>query len=107
MAKGLCKLLWLRRLLTEIGCTPSSEMNLFCDNKAAIDISHNPVQHDHTKHVEVDRHFIKQNLNERIIRFLFVKSEDQLADILTKAVSTRNFNASLDKLGIQDIHALT
>jgi hypothetical protein len=32
---------------------------LFCDNKAAIDISHNHVQHDRTKHVEVDRHFIK------------------------------------------------
>jgi len=40
MAKGLCELLWLRRLLTNIGFTPSFEMNLFCDNKAAIDISH-------------------------------------------------------------------
>ena len=59
MAKGLCELLWLRRLLTEIGFTPSSEMNLFCDNKATVDISHNPIQHDYTKQVEVDRHFIK------------------------------------------------
>lgn len=39
MAKGMCELLWLRRQLTEIGFTPSSEMNLFCDNNAAIDIS--------------------------------------------------------------------
>ena len=46
MAKGLCELLWLKRLLTEIGFAPKSVMNLFCDNKAAIDISHNPVQHD-------------------------------------------------------------
>uniref|UniRef100_A0A2N9I8R7 Integrase catalytic domain-containing protein n=1 Tax=Fagus sylvatica TaxID=28930 RepID=A0A2N9I8R7_FAGSY len=104
---GFCELLWLRRLLTEIGFAPSSEMNLFCDNKAAIDISHNPVQHDRTKHVEVDRHFIKHNLEEKIIRFPFVKSEDQLADILTKAVSTRNFYDSLDKLGIRDIYAPT
>jgi hypothetical protein len=107
MAKGLCELLWLRRLLTEIGFAPSSEMNLFCDNKAAIDISHNPVQHDCTKYVEVDRHFIKHNLEEKIIRFPFVKLEDQLADILTKAVSTRNFYNSLDKLGIRDIYAPT
>ena len=107
MAKGLCELLWLRRLLAEIGFAPSSEMNLFCDNKAAIDISHNPIQHDRTKHVEVDRHFIKHNLEEKIIRFPFVKSEDQLADILTKAVSTRNFYDSLDKLGIRDIYAPT
>jgi len=64
MAKGLCELLWLRRLLTNIGFTPSFEMNLFCDNKAAIDISH-LVQHDRTKHNEVDRHSIKQNLDEK------------------------------------------
>ncbi|RVW63373.1 hypothetical protein CK203_060584 [Vitis vinifera] len=61
-------------------------MNLLCDNKAAIDIAHNPIQHDRTKHVEVDRHFIKQNLEAKIIQFPFDKSEDQLADILTKAM---------------------
>lgn len=107
MAKGLCELLWLRGLLTEVGFPPDSTMNLFCDNKAAIDISHNPIQHDRTKHVEIDRHFIKQNLEEKIIQFPFVKSEDQLADILTKAVSSRNFNDSLDKLGVRDIYAPT
>ena len=107
MAKGLCELLWLRSLLTEVGFPPSSAMNLFCDNKAAIDISHNPIQHDRTKHVEVDRHFIKQNLEEKIIQFPFVKSEDQLADILTKAVSSRNFYDSLDKLGVRNIYTPT
>jgi hypothetical protein len=80
-------------------------MNLFCDNKAVIDISHNPVQHDWTKHVEVYRHFIKQNLEAKIIRFPFVKSEDQLADILTKAVCNISFYNSLGKLGIRDIYA--
>ncbi|RVX05485.1 Retrovirus-related Pol polyprotein from transposon RE1 [Vitis vinifera] len=74
---------------------------------SAIAISHNPVQHDRTKHVEVDRNFIKQNLEEKIIQLPFVKSEDQLADVLTKAVSARNFYNSLDKLGIKDIYAPT
>ena len=43
MVKGLCELLWLKRLLEEIGYSFESPMNLFCDNKAAIEIAHNPV----------------------------------------------------------------
>ena len=39
-------------------------MKLYCDNKSAINIAHNPIQHDRTKHIEVDRHFIKENLEE-------------------------------------------
>ena len=98
MLKGLFELLWLKRLLSKIGFPPNREMNLFCDNKAAIDISQNLVLHDRTKYVEVDRHFIKQNLEGKMVWFPFVKSEDQLVDILTKAVSSKNFHDSLDKL---------
>ena len=107
LAKGLCELLWIKRLLTEIGFAPISEIDLFCDNKAAIAISQDPVQHDRTKHVEIDRHFIKENLEARIIRFPFVKSEDQLADVLTKAVSSKVFHNSLCKLGIKELDAPT
>ena len=46
MSKGLYELLWLKRLLEEIGFSLKSIINLFCDNKAAIEIAHNLVQHD-------------------------------------------------------------
>ena len=59
---GLMEIIWLRRLLTEIGFPPTRKSQLLCDNKAAISIPENPVQHDRTKHVEVDRHFIKEKL---------------------------------------------
>jgi hypothetical protein len=107
MPKGFCELLWIRRLLSKIGFTPKSGMNLYCDNKAAIAISQNPIQHDWTKHIEIDRHFIKQNLEEGVICFPFVRSKDQLADMLTKTISNKNFRCSLDKLGIEDIFAPT
>ena len=91
--------------MTEIGFAPNREMNLFCDNKATIDISHNPIQHDRTKHVEIDKHFIRQNLDARIIRFPFIKSKDQLVEIFTKAVCIKVFHNSLNMLGMKDLHA--
>ena len=97
---GLMEIIWLRRLLTEIGFPPTRKSQLLCDNKAAISIPENPVQHDRTKHVEVDRHFIKEKLESGIIEFPFVRSEEQLTDILTKALCPKVFKEFLDKLSI-------
>ena len=84
-----------------------SPMKLYCDNKAACDIAHNPVQHDRTKHVEVDRHFIKEKLEAKLIEAPHVRSQYRLANVLTKAVSNQAFNGYLEKLIISDIYAPT
>ena len=97
---GLMEVLWLKRLMSELGLVSQKACQLFCDNKAAISIVENPVQHDRTKHVEVDRHFIKENIESGVVEFPFVRSEDQLADILTKAVGAKNFSKVLDKLSV-------
>ncbi|CAN6689009.1 unnamed protein product [Malus baccata var. baccata] len=107
MSHGVCELLWLKTLLRDLGFKPKGAMKLHCDNKAAIEIAHNPVQHDRTKHVEIDRHFIKEKLDAGIINFLFMGSQDQLTDVLTKATSNSVFSNSLDKLGMRDIFAPT
>ncbi|KAL6315462.1 hypothetical protein AAG906_000754 [Vitis piasezkii] len=107
LTKGVCELLLIKRLLIELGFASASEMDFFCDNNVAIAISQDPVQHDRTKHVEVDQNFIKENLEAKIIRFPFVKSEDQLADILIKAVSSKEFHNSLNKLCIRDLYVST
>ena len=107
MTLGICELLWLRNLLNDLGVKPKATMKLYCDNKSAIDIAHNPVQHDRTKHVEIDKHFIKEKLEAGIINFPFVKSEDQLADVLTKAIASKVFIDSLIKLVMGDIHTPT
>ncbi|KAJ8752056.1 hypothetical protein K2173_001083 [Erythroxylum novogranatense] len=79
-------------------------MKLFCDNKSAISIAHNPVQHDRTKHIEVDRHFIKEKLDSGLICTPFISTSDQLADMLTKGLSGAAFQRLVSKLGMDDIH---
>nr|GEV94945.1 putative ribonuclease H-like domain-containing protein [Tanacetum cinerariifolium] len=98
IANGVAEALWIRKLVSEIGFSPHKSTQIMCDNKAAIQISENPVQHDRTKHVEVNRHFIKEKLEAGIIELPFVRSTDQLADILTKAVGTEMFFKCLGKL---------
>ena len=107
MTHGVCELLWIKQVIQDLRIDYGTSMGLHCDNKAAIEIAHNLVQHDRTKHVEVDRHFIKENLDRKIIQFPFVRSEDQLADILTKAISGRAFYDAIDKLGMINIYAPT
>ena len=62
MANGVCELLWLQRIHEELKKPMETLMKLYCDSKVAISIAHNLVQHDRTKHVEIDRHFIKEKL---------------------------------------------
>ena len=87
MAHGVCELLWIRNILRDLGIQYATPMNLYCDNKAAIQI--------------------KENLDEKIIQFPFIQSKSQLVDILTKAVSGKVFHGIIDKLGMIDIYAPT
>lgn len=104
MVLGVCELLWLRHLLKDLGFSNSLPMQLFCDNQGARDIAHNLVQHDRMKHVEIDRFFIKKNLENKTIEIPPIKSEDQLTDILTKAIPRQAFSSVFSKLVMHDIY---
>ncbi|XP_044500229.1 uncharacterized protein LOC123221442 [Mangifera indica] len=59
MAKTTCEIIWIHGLLKDLGVTISEAVELYCDNKAAKDISTNPVFHERTKHIEIDCHFVR------------------------------------------------
>lgn len=80
LAHGICEVLRLKNLLTEIGEPPDSSLKVYYDNMAAIDISHNPVHHDRKKHVEIDRHFIKEKIEDDTICLTYIPSTEQTAE---------------------------
>ncbi|RVW55393.1 Retrovirus-related Pol polyprotein from transposon RE1 [Vitis vinifera] len=86
MAQGICEGIWLNRLLEELRVPLKHPMVLYCDNQAAISIAKNPVHHDRTKHVDIDRHFIKEKIEEGVFKVSYTPTNCQTADILTKAL---------------------
>ena len=64
MAHGICEGMWLKRLLKELSIQYEEPLQMFYDNQATIRIVKNPVLHDRTKHVEIDRHFIKEKIED-------------------------------------------
>lgn len=62
-------------------------MYLCCDNRSTMSIVHNPLQHDHTKYIEIDKYFIKEKLDNSLICTLYMSTNSQLADVLTKCVN--------------------
>ena len=67
MAYGACELLWLKIILKDLNIQWDGPMRLYHDNKSAISIAHNPRQHDRTKHIGIDRPFIKEKLDSGLI----------------------------------------
>jgi IS30 family transposase len=104
MSQGICEGIWLKRMLDEIKIPTNHPMKILCDNKAAISIAKNPVQHDRTKHVEIDRHFIKEKIDHEIISVNHIPSCQQTADILTKALPRNIYENIRSNLGMIDIY---
>nr|GEX02599.1 hypothetical protein [Tanacetum cinerariifolium] len=74
---------------------------MYCDSKAAIAISYNPVHHSRTKHIDVRYHFIKEKVENGIVELFFIETEYQLADLFTKALSEDRFKYLIRRLGMR------
>lgn len=77
MAQEVCEGIWLQILMSDLRILEEGPTRSYYNNKVAISIAHNPVQHDCTKHIEVHCHFIKEKIDIDIICTPFVKLEEQ------------------------------
>ncbi|GJR65670.1 retrovirus-related pol polyprotein from transposon TNT 1-94 [Tanacetum coccineum] len=94
------QVLWLRTQLTDYGFY-FDKIPMYCDSKAAIAISCNPVQHSRTKHINIRYHFIKEQVEKGIVELFFVGTKYQLADLFTKDLSEDRFKYLVRRLGMR------
>nr|GEY90217.1 retrovirus-related Pol polyprotein from transposon TNT 1-94 [Tanacetum cinerariifolium] len=94
------QVLWMRTQLIDYGFY-FDKIPMYCDSKATIAISCNPVHHSRTKHIDVRYHFIKEKVEKGIIELFFVGIEYQLANLFTKALSEDRFKYLVRRLGMR------
>ncbi|GJW31483.1 retrovirus-related pol polyprotein from transposon TNT 1-94 [Tanacetum coccineum] len=100
---GCCaQILWMRSQLTNYGFS-FNNIPLYCDNRSAIALCCNNVQHSRSKYIDIRHHFIREQVKNCVIELYFVTTDYQLTDIFTKALPRERFEFLLPRLGMQSM----
>ena len=98
--------MWLQTLLKELSIAHPRTAVLWCDNIGATYLSANPVFHARMKHIEIDYHFVRERVAQKLLDIRFIPTGDQVADGFTKALTNQQLlkfrnNLNLGKLGLR------
>ena len=96
----------IKSLLVELGVPTKEKPCLWCDNIGATYLSTNPIFHARTKHIEIDYHFVRERVANKLLDIRFIPTGDQVADGFTKVLNGKQLlafrnNLNLDKLGLR------
>nr|GEU83952.1 hypothetical protein [Tanacetum cinerariifolium] len=100
LSRCCAQILWMRSQLTDYGLG-FNKIPMYCDNKSAIALCCNNVQHSRSKHIDIRYHFIKEQVENGVIELYFVNTEYQLADLFTKALGRDRIEFLINKLGMK------
>nr|GEW52450.1 copia protein [Tanacetum cinerariifolium] len=104
---GCCaQILWMRSQLTDYGFD-FNKIPLYCDNRSAISLCCNNVQHSRSKHVDIRHHFIREQVERGVVEIYFMTTDYQLVDIFTKALPRQRFEFILSRLGMKSLSPTT
>nr|GEU29825.1 hypothetical protein [Tanacetum cinerariifolium] len=104
---GCCaQILWMRSQLTDYDFV-FNKIPLYCDNRSAIALCCNNVQHSRSKHIDIRHHFIREQVEKGVVELYFVTMAYQLANIFTKALPRERFEFLLSRLGMKSISPAT
>nr|GEW63800.1 hypothetical protein [Tanacetum cinerariifolium] len=100
---GCCaQILWMRSQLSDYGFE-FNKIPMYCDNRTAIALCCNNVQHSRSKHIDIRHHFIREQVENGMVKFYFVMTDYQLSDIFTKALPRERFEFLLSQLGMKSM----
>ena len=90
LANATAEVMWIQKLLEELGIPHPCAARLWCDNIGATYLSANTVFHARTKHIEIDYHFVRERVAAKLLDIRFISTADQLADGFTKALPEKS-----------------
>jgi hypothetical protein len=103
VAIAACEVIWLQKLLSDLGQLVDAPIVICCDNISSILLVNNPVYHARTKHIEVHYHFIREKVLAKEIDLIHVSTEDQVADIFIKALGTDKLKRFRKMFGVLEV----
>jgi hypothetical protein len=103
---GACQATWLRNLLFELNLREKKPVRLWIDNKSAISLAKHPTTHGRTKHIDTRYHYLRGQVGEKKLEVEYCCSQDQKADMMTKALSALRFNQLREMLGMKRLEEL-
>jgi hypothetical protein len=95
------EVVWLRRLLSELGAGTNDPTIVHMDNQSAMTIARNPEFHDRTKHIEVRYHFLRQKVESEELELEYIPTGEQIADVLTKGLCREKHLKFSEGMGIR------
>eukprot|EP00253_Pinus_taeda_P002122 PITA_02122 len=95
--------LWLHQILLEFGFQQQHPTTFWCDNQSAIQLCKDRVQHQRNKHIELHMHFIKKLIHDHVLEVQYCSTNDQVADIFTKALTEAKFTKPRFMVGVQEV----
>ena len=102
-AVAACEVAWLQILLPDLGIHVQVPVVIYCDNLSSIQLAHNPVFHARVKHIEVHHHFVRERVLDGDIDLTYVRTDEQVADIFTKALGAEKLRRFRAMLGVWEM----